>query len=122
LESDLEKGVSVTQMPDIYWDKYSILSLFKESTIRQKNLVPEIYLTKSLIYSLDKSEECLSKLSPNNLVKKSLLDIYLKTEFKITAELGSDASNILNTVKLKDPFVKIKRFEPVEFKCNSQPY
>ncbi len=95
-----------TQDVDHNLKKYNALIPFKNSTL----LFP-IVLTKTLLYYLDKSEDCLSKLSlashsaTENLVKKFILDM-LEQKFKITVRLLSGSRNLLDIIKSKDPYVK----------------
>jgi len=113
----VDPGLVVGPGADHYFEKYNALSPFRQSF--HKLLAP-INLTKSLIYSLDKAEDYLSKLSCNNLVKIFLLNM-LNTEFKTTAKLGSDGANILNTVKLKNPYIieKVIEYSSESIECFS---
>lgn len=54
---------------------------------------------------MQNAERYLNKLSCNSLVKIFILKS-LEEEFTITARLGSDGTNILNTVKPKETFYK----------------
>lgn len=93
------------------FEKYNALTPFKR-TNKMKILLPPIYLTKTLIYSLDKSEDCLSKLSGENLVKRFLLG-KLEEKFKITVKLEGEWRNLLNIVKSKDPYIKEPIYQKV---------
>lgn len=90
-------------------EKYKALIPFKRS---YENILSPIYLTQSLLYSLDRAEKCLSKLPLDSLVKRFILN-KLEDKFKITAKLDTDWNNILNTVRFKDPYLKKKIIESV---------
>jgi hypothetical protein len=89
--------------------KYNALTPFKQ-TGTDKNIIPPLYITKSLLYSMQNADRYLNKLSCDSLVKKFILK-GLEQEFIITARLGSDGTNILNTVRSKETFYKKKIIE-----------
>jgi hypothetical protein len=105
-----------TQGVDYNFKKYNALTPFKNSSL----LFP-IVLTKTLLYYLDKSEDCLSKLSltkpsaTENLVKKFLLDM-LEQKLKVTVRLLSGSRNLLDIIKSRDPYVKKPIYQKVEDK------
>ena len=84
------------------FEKYNALTPFWRSV---DILLSPLYLTKTLLNSLDKSEEFLSKLSSDNIVKTFLLN-KLNDKFILTAELGSDWANIRKTVKLTERYIR----------------
>lgn len=115
LESDDLKNEGIpAQGVDYNFEKYNALTPFKHSSL----LFP-IFLTKTLLYSLDKSEECLSKLSSpgggGNLVKRFLLD-KLEVKLKITVKLEGEWRNLLNIVKSKEPYIKEPCYQKVDGK------
>ena len=121
LESDDLKNEGIpAQGVDYNFEKYNALTPFKHSS-----LLSPIILTKTLLYCLDKSEDCLSKLSSpankfgrsasENLVKRFLLDM-LEEKFKITVKLVGEWRNLLNNIKLKDPYIKEPIYQKVDGK------
>lgn len=117
LDDSLNEGIStaapspevVVQDHVAITEKYKALIPFKRS---YENILSPIFLTKSLLYSLDRADKCLSKLPLDSLVKRFILN-RLEDKFKITAKLDIDGANILNTVRLKNPYIKKKIIESV---------
>lgn len=101
-----KEGISLN--PDFLMrnNKYNALTPFK---LTGENLLAPLYITKSLLYSMENADRYLNKLSCNNLVKKFILE-RLQEEFIITARLGTDGTNILNTVNSKETFNQKKFF------------
>lgn len=98
---DCLNGISLNQERN---KKYNALTPFKQTG---KKLLAPLYITKSLLYSMQNADRYLNKLSCNSLVKRFILKS-LQEQFIITARLGSDGTNILNTVKPKETFHKKK--------------